>query len=633
MSALFEECATRISRLDQVLIELERDSRLLQLTPLAEREWFELLRQKLIPQMSDSAFLIAAVTGGTNIGKSVVFNHLAGTRASAVSPLASGTKHPVCLVPDGFTSRHELEALFPGFELRAWSSADAALGESSKDLLFWRACPELPPSLLVLDTPDIDSDARVNWDRADRIRRAADVLIAVLTQQKYNDAAVKEFFRRAAAEDKFVLVVFNQVHLPDDETYWPLWLKTFCDETGIRPGFVYLAPHDRRAAEENRLMFFERDWPIDPAPLSVQSTPASEVGQSAGRRLREDLSALHFGEIKLRTLRGSLDVVTGPAGVPAWLDEIRHRSEQYRTAAELLSAHKLAEIDDWPALPGPVLVQAIRGWWQAQRSGWSATVHGFYNRIGQELTGTWRRMREFMTGPAAPPLDEYREREWAAILKTVDAVYERLNWFRELGNPLLQPRLTEILGATSRVDLLHSLRAAHLELPLSESVTELVTRELESFREASPVMYRSLRQLDSVAAAVRPATSIALFVTGFGPVGHAVGHLATETMVASAVTMAGDVAAGSLTAAVGETWLSSTTSTGVAWLEARLRRIHEQFAAQRAAWLAERLHAELLGSLPDDLHRAARIPERDAFRQAESLTASLRELLTVPGQR
>ena len=43
--------------------------------------------------------LVAAVVGGTNIGKSAVFNQLAGDNASAVSPLAAGTKHPVCLGP------------------------------------------------------------------------------------------------------------------------------------------------------------------------------------------------------------------------------------------------------------------------------------------------------------------------------------------------------------------------------------------------------------------------------------------------------------------------------------------------------------------------------------------------------
>ena len=74
----------------------------------------------------------------------------------------------------------------------------------------------MPPRLLLLDTPDVDSNARVNWHRADAVRQTADVLIAVLTQQKYNDAAVKRFFRHAADADKAVIVVFNQVDVALD---------------------------------------------------------------------------------------------------------------------------------------------------------------------------------------------------------------------------------------------------------------------------------------------------------------------------------------------------------------------------------------------------------------------------------
>ncbi len=62
--------------------------------PLAGREWFELLRCKLLPQVEGPPLLIVAIVGGTNIGKSVVFNHLAGETASAATPLAAGTKHP-----------------------------------------------------------------------------------------------------------------------------------------------------------------------------------------------------------------------------------------------------------------------------------------------------------------------------------------------------------------------------------------------------------------------------------------------------------------------------------------------------------------------------------------------------------
>ncbi|MFT4556182.1 MAG: hypothetical protein ACI93T_000506 [Porticoccaceae bacterium] len=631
MAISFSECAESVQGLHRLLGELEQQCSALQVEQLGTFEWHQLLEQKLLPQLSDDAFLVAAVVGGTNIGKSVLFNHLAGARTSATSPLASGTKHVTCLVPNGFESSHDVESIFPGFTLKDWAAPEQALDESETDWLFWRHGDALPDNLLVLDTPDIDSDARVNWERADKIRRTADVLIAVLTQQKYNDAAVKEFFRRAAAEDKFVLVVFNQVHLPDDEPYWPLWMKTFCEETGIDPQFLYLAPHNRQAAEENRLEFFERAWPVDASGAAASGEknehgPADGsvgAGQQAGRRLREDLSSLRFGEIKLQTLRSALDLILAADGIPGYLARVKQRSDEFRSASELLATHKLAEIDNWPMLRNGLIVEKIRSWWQGQREGWSAKVHNFYNGIGSGITRSWKLIDEQLRGPQTPPLEAYRAREWEAVLDAVDEVYSRLNWFKELGNPLLQPRLEQLLGATTRQELLDQIRTEYDAADLDAQLQNLVEAELSSFRNDSPEWYKSLRQLDAVAAAARPAVSIALFVTGFGPVGNAVGHLAAETMVTSAVSVAGDVAAGGVTAAVGETWISSTASSGAAWLEARFRRIHEQFIAQRAAWLAELLQKYLLGSLPEDLALAAMIPESTTFQKIERLVESL----------
>jgi hypothetical protein len=619
MPITFIQCAQTVQKLHGLLNDLEQQAYALQIDRLESFEWHQLLEQKLLPQLGEDAFLVAAVVGGTNIGKSVLFNHLAGSRASATSPLASGTKHVTCLAPDGFNESNSLSTIFPGFELKEWSDSEQALDESDTDWLFWRHSDSLPPNLLVLDTPDIDSDARVNWERADKIRRTADVLIAVLTQQKYNDAAVKEFFRRAAAEDKFVLVVFNQVHLPDDESYWPLWMKTFCEETGIKPQFLYLAPHDRQAAESNELEFFERCWPAAESENEAEKV----VGQKAGRRLREDLSALKFGEIKLQTLHSALDLIAAQDGIPGYLRRVKERSDEFRSASELLSTHKLAEIDNWPMIRNGLIVEKIRGWWQGQREGWSSKVHNFYNSIGSGITKGWKVVDEQLRGPQTPPLEAYRAREWEAVLDAVDEVYSRLNWFKELGNPLLQPRLEALLGATTRQELLDQIRSEHESADLDSQLEELVRAELNSFRNESPEWYRSLKQLDAVAAAARPAVSIALFVTGFGPVGNAVGHLATETVVTSAVSVAGDVAAGGVTAAVGETWISSTASSGAAWLEARFRRIHEQFIAQRAAWLAELLQKHLLGSLPEELAEAAMIPESSTFQEIHRLVATL----------
>src|SRR5262249_48387605 len=149
----------------------------------------------------------------------------AGEMASGVSPLAAGTRHPVCMVPAGFFDTDSLRATFPRFELRAWQSPNDPLTPTDDHLLFWREGQHVPERLLLLDTPDIDSDAEVNWQKAETIRESADVLLAVLTQQKYNDAAVKQFFRKAAEADKPAIVIFNQCDLNEDREYWPQWLS------------------------------------------------------------------------------------------------------------------------------------------------------------------------------------------------------------------------------------------------------------------------------------------------------------------------------------------------------------------------------------------------------------------------
>ena len=198
--------------------------------------------RKLLPQLELPPLLVVAVVGGTNIGKSLLFNHLVGEQASGVSPLAAGTRHPVCLVPPDAADAALLGRLLEGFTLRPWQSPEDALADGDENWLFWRAGRNVPDRLVLLDTPDIDSDVEVNWERARAIRRVADVLVAVLTQQKYNDAAVKQFFREAAAADKPIVVVFNQCDLEADRPYWPEWLATFCGQTGTRPELVYVVP-------------------------------------------------------------------------------------------------------------------------------------------------------------------------------------------------------------------------------------------------------------------------------------------------------------------------------------------------------------------------------------------------------
>lgn len=570
-------------------------------------EWHELLVRKLLPQLEPGTPLIVAVVGGTNTGKSVVFNHVAGETVSATSPLASGTRHPLCLVPEDFDTSC-LETIFDGFTIVPWSRPEQTLEETPEHLLFWHSCPSLPANLLVLDSPDIDSDAQVNWERAERLRRSADVLVAVLTQQKYNDAAVKQFFRRATAEDLASIVVFNQCQLPDDEDFWPAWLETFVSETGTEPEFVYLAAYDRDAAESGQLAFQGRLIPDTQQP----------------RDLQQDLSSLRFEAIKFRSLRGSLgQLISKETGVSAWLTTVRCRSDEFRSAAELLSAQNLVTNDAWRTIPSGPLIHSVRDWWNSQRSGWTAGIHSVYNAIGRGLTWPIRRIVEARQPATDDPLAAFRQDEWETIVSTVEQVYERLAFCRDAGGELLTLRLTPMLDGHSRKQVFEHLAAAHAECDLHDELNQTVAIALEEFRTESPRSFRMLKRIDKAAAAARPVTSVVLFCVGFGPVGDVVAPAAMNT----ALQVAGDVAGGTVVATLGESAVSQPIAQGVSRLQVWLHSLQQRFAVRRANWLATQLEQLVLGDLIRDLERAAGTPDSEAFLGIESTTSSLAAML------
>ncbi|WP_417848997.1 GTPase [Thalassoglobus sp.] len=617
MNSRFQHCSDVIVRLTEAIDALERRIASFELPPLKDREWFELLQEKVRPQLGKDSFLIVAVVGGTNIGKSVLFNHIAGGRLSATSPMASGTKHPTVLFPTGFEGSHNIEELFPGFELLPWADADQALREDDRHLLFWRESESLPSNLVVLDTPDVDSVAEVNWERADKIRRSADVLVAVLTQQKYNDAAVKQFFRKASQESKFVIVVFNQVLLPDDEEYWPLWMQTFHEETKIHPRLLYLAPNDRRAAEENVLPFYERSWPQE-----------GSVSDSTSRDLLKDLSELRFSEIKVQTLQGALQSLCDiERGIPGWLNEIGRRGSDYEAALELMSSQRLVEVDHWPTLPNAVMIRKIREWWSEQREGWSAKVHGFYNKLGAVVTYPIHMLQE-KKSPEDSPIYQYKVREWETILQALDKTFEKLTWLRDLGNPLLSPRLTTLLSGNARHDLIEKVRAEHASVDLETELSALVQEQLARFRTESPQSYRLFRRIDSVAAAARPAVSVALFMTGAGPVGNALFPAVADSAMQGALHIAGDAVGGTVMTAVGDKVLTEGASTSAGYLEARFRQLHSQFTKQRAGWLAQELEKHLFGTLPNELAASSQISQCPEFQRVDQLVEELRRVAT-----
>jgi hypothetical protein len=605
-----QELAGFVHRLSESLGRLELAAKPLKLSPLAGREWFDLLQRKLVPQLNDGAHLIVAVVGGTNIGKSVIFNHIAGFRASASSPLASGTKHPVCLVPESFADSHDLQGMFPSFELQPWASGDEALLDVPAHCLYWRSHDRVPKNLVILDTPDVDSDAPVNWQRADAVRQAADVLVAVLTQQKYNDAAVKQFFRKAAIEDKAAIVVFNQVELPDDEEYWPIWLQTFSTETGLKPEYVYLAPSNRKAAEAIALEFEERRWPVD----ETTATPAPSRGS-----LSTVLSQLRFAEIKLRTLRGSLQyVLDADRGAPAYLAEIRSQSRQFQDAAGVFLRRSVVQSTEWPTPPNSLLIDEMWSWWRGHREAWTAGIHGFYARIGGLFRSGLTAVQTRFGQAPVDPTDEYRQQEWDAIVRVLRQLYEQLQIITTLNNPLLTERLNDLLSGTSCEAVLQQMQQDHRQFDFPALVHELVHAEMDWLRTERKPLFEVLRKIDGATAVFRPAITIGFALGGGVGAEHFIVHAATQTLTHVAV----DATAAAASTVAGEAAVDAATGM-LGQAKASLLRLHEKFKLRRENWLLDELRRHLLGDLLAELERGATVADAPEFREVTSVLADL----------
>ncbi|MGA2062181.1 MAG: GTPase [Thermoguttaceae bacterium] len=686
MSSDFASFAAGLKRLDRALSALEPAAASIGLSAPRQDEWFQLLANKLLPQLDLPPLLVVAIIGGTNIGKSVIFNHLAGENASAATPLAAGTKHPVCLVPPDLCDPALLQRLFEPFQLHVWHSPDDPLSGGEENRLYWRPGPRMPQRLLLIDTPDVDSDVPVNWSRAKAVRQAADVLVAVLTQQKYNDAAVKQFFRAAAQADKPILVLFNQCDLKADADYWPQWLSTFRDQisAGVLPSpfsgegqaatlpspigrgtqrvpgvegvsahvsitaepqvlnpeprtlnpepckadlksalltppsdpsrgpeLVYIVPYDRRAAEKLRLPFY-----------CVGKDGTDPIGRPVD--LRDELAALRFDAIKIRTFRGAMRRVLDPGtGLPAYLQRIRAAAGDFASAAKILSAQEMARVD-WPMLPSGVLVEEIRAWWDAHREAWSRHIHGFYRVLGRGVTWPIRAAWSSMSGPNVDPLISFQQQERAAIVAAVGKLLDELDRLSQIGNDTLRPRLLKLLGGHARAELLARVQAAHEQLPaIDEHYREFLCGELDKWKQENARIVRYLQSFDHLAALARPAITIGLFFTGLHFAGdlagqaavHAAGHTASQIATEAAIT--GGITGG------GEA-LVSTTSEGVSQAAARLfLRLQSRYAQQRAQWLAAWLESELLGGLLTELRQGAEVPQLPAFHEVEKFLGGL----------
>jgi hypothetical protein len=533
--------------------------------------------------------LVAAICGGTNTGKSLITNTLVGAAISRSLPEAARTLHPVASLARGVAGRVELAELFPGFRPVPWTSEADALDASAADVLVWREDPggTQPERLVVLDTPDIDGTLRENWHRAELVRTAADVLVAVLTQQKYNDAAVRDFFAAAAAAGKTMIVVFNMVDWPRQRERIAGWLATFVAETAAAPVAVYAAPHDFAAADAGRIT-------LHPLP---ELTP-----DGSSQSLAERLACGDFDRIKRQAMAGAMRVVADPdRGLAAWLTSIDRAAAGWRDSQRTLEREGRVQVE-LPPPPREAVWDEVWRWLEPRRTAVDLVVSSGYRAVGRGVSWVARRVGVGRT--ATERKEDFAATELEALKRALADFVDRLDDACRR-DPRLAARLGPRLATADRAAWYADLERRHAALPLvSDDYRTFVRTELDRFADTNPGMVKAVLAGLTVGSVVRPVMTLALFSAGAAAVPAAAGvlHHVLDFGVTVAAPLAGE---GAVAAA----------SQGIRPL---IERLFAGWSAERARVLAETLHNVVLGDGVEqiaDLAAAGGRPELARVRQ------------------
>jgi len=472
--------------------------------------WRDLLTYKLVPHLAGEGCLVAAVAGGTNTGKSTLFNLLVGSLASPSVTTAAATCHPVLAANARRTAQCLDGKLVPEFRPRLLDTPDQATDMSLPvDTLLVVETQGLPDDLVLMDTPDVDSIEKRNWEVADHLRAAGDVLVAVLTGEKYKDERVVGFFRQAADSCRLVLPVLNKANPEDDYAVARRQLEEFSMDVGMEsPGFV--VAHDFAIGAD-------LDRPIR--------------GLDGAPDLRDYLRSLDVQEIKQRVYEGTIARFAQDA--EGFIEHVEETRALLRGTLDDLEALARTASEEYDPAPGKEVgglfhqfVQSKRGAVRRSIGATSAAMARGVSAVGRRITGGFVK-RATLENEAAgdTPTDRLRELHAETVTRIAQTLAARcVDTARAAPAPAKQTlgdRFAEldVDAATEQV-----LAEVLEEKPVSDAFRAHAHATLEKWWADHSGRRRALEALDAVLATA-PAAIAGWFAI------HTAGIGAAEAMV------------------------------------------------------------------------------------------------------
>ncbi|MEZ5236099.1 MAG: dynamin family protein [Acidimicrobiales bacterium] len=160
----------------------------------------------VIARLADlDAPALIVVGGSTGAGKSTLINSLLGTTVTRPGVLRPTTRAPVLVHHPSEADRFSGDRVLPALARVSGGHSDST---TELELV---ALAELPPTVALLDTPDIDSVVDANRELAAHLLAAADLWVFVTTAARYADAVPWQFLLDAQQRGVALVVVLNRV--------------------------------------------------------------------------------------------------------------------------------------------------------------------------------------------------------------------------------------------------------------------------------------------------------------------------------------------------------------------------------------------------------------------------------------
>ncbi|MFO7975071.1 MAG: hypothetical protein R6V12_10605, partial [Candidatus Hydrogenedentota bacterium] len=432
-----------------------------------------------------------------------VFNLLQGREVSPVRATAAATRRPLLAGEPGRVAQCLEGKLVPEFAPARLDDPGALLTrEAPADRLFVATNPDLPERLVLMDTPDVDSIEKEHWEVADHLRAAGDVIVAVVTGEKYRDERVVAFFREAQASGRMVIPLLNKADAADDFATARHQLDEFRRDVGFE-GPVFVVPHDFQLAQQYT------------GPIQALD---------GGPDLMTYLLELDVHAVKARVFESSVRHLC--TRVESFLQDIdqvaqvlRSVRDEYRQRAERAS-------EKYDPAPGAAVgglfhefVQARRGPFRRAIGKTSATIARGSVAISRAITRTIFRRATLESSELAPSNEEIR----AAHRQAIEQITRELatSYIQSSGN-LREPAAHLLQQGTDRLNpedvvdqvVKHVLRSENI----SDEFRRHAQRTIETWWNDHKGRRHALEALDTILAVVPAAIAapISMYMGGVG---------------------------------------------------------------------------------------------------------------------